>query len=76
MTREEFIEVLEEVMVLDNGSIEIETRLDQLDEWDSLAQFALLSVFDEKFGVKLGATAFRDVETVSGLLELVKDHIE
>jgi len=76
MKLQELVESLEEIVMVDNGTISMGTKLDELEEWDSLAQIALLSVLEEKIGVKLTITALMDAKTFSDIVELVKDHLQ
>jgi acyl carrier protein len=44
-----------------------ETRLDSLDEYDSLARMSILAFMDQDYGIKLVFNDFKELKTVSDL---------
>ena len=49
MTEQEKIELLEEIMDVEPGTLHLEDVLEDFDEWDSLAALAYITTMDEKF---------------------------
>ncbi len=45
--------LLEDMMDLDEGELNADTNLAELDSWDSMAKLSLIVLMDEEFSVKL-----------------------
>ncbi|MDN5088811.1 acyl carrier protein [Aliarcobacter butzleri] len=60
MTREEFIESLEEILMLEDGELDLEQKLTEYEDWDSMSYLALIALFDKRLSKKL------DIETIKG----------
>ncbi len=72
MTNAEKIALLEETLDLEEGSLNEDTLLEDVDEYDSMAKLSLIVMFDEEFGLKVdGATvkAFNSVADILALME-------
>lgn len=66
MTREEFLLELLEVLQRDDP-ITMDTRLEDLAEWDSLASMGVASMLDLKFSRRLSFDEIRAMRTVSDI---------
>lgn len=62
MTIEEKIAMLEEIMDLDEGTLSLDDKLDDYEEWDSLSKLSLIAEAKKQLGKVL------DVETIRGFL--------
>lgn len=71
MNNEKNIDLLEDMMELDSGSITPETELDDIAEWDSLAKLSLIVLMDEEFGKKLTGDQIKSFETVKDILDFM-----
>ncbi|MCG3711708.1 acyl carrier protein [Aliarcobacter butzleri] len=60
MTREELIESLEDILMLEEGELNLEQDLTDYEDWDSMSYLALIALFDKKLSKKL------DIETIKG----------
>ncbi|MFY4808199.1 acyl carrier protein [Aliarcobacter butzleri] len=60
MTREELIESLEDILMLEEGELNLEQNLTNYEDWDSMSYLALIALFDKKLSKKL------DIETIKG----------
>lgn len=67
MTKEEFLEQMQDVLQTDDA-LTAETVLDDLSEWDSLAMMATMAFLDKNFGVKVGVKDFMYMNTMSDLM--------
>ncbi len=67
MSTQEKIEMLEEVMDLDEGSLSPESVLEDFEEWDSLSKLALIAKAKQKFGLILKADIIRGFITVEDI---------
>lgn len=71
MKQEEKIALLEELLELDNSSIQPETKLIEIEEYDSMAKLSLIVLMDEKFGKKLTGEQIREFKTVQDILDFM-----
>ena len=60
MKREEFIESIEEILMLEEGELNLEQNLIDYEDWDSMSYLALIALFDKRLSKKL------DIETIKG----------
>ena len=71
MTTEEKIALLEDMLELDNGSLNPETVLADIDEYDSMAKLSLIVLMDDECGKKLTGEQIRDFKTVQDILDFM-----
>ncbi len=71
MSNAEKIELLEEMMELDEGTLSEETMLDEVEEWDSLAHLSLIILMSDNFGKKITAKEIKAFEKVSDILDFM-----
>ena len=69
MTEEEKIALLEDMLELDNGSLQPETELSSVDEYDSMAKLSLIVMMDDEFSKKLSGEQIRQFKTVQDILD-------
>jgi len=74
MKLEEFLELLAETIDTEE-ELAIETLLEDIEEYDSIAVLSLMSMFDE-MGVKVTPNDFKNIEKVADLVRLAGDKIE
>ena len=72
MTDKEKIVLLEEMLELDENSIDEQTALSSLEEWDSMAVLMLINLADMKFGKKLGPAQIREFITIGDILKFLE----
>ena len=72
MTNEERIELLAEVFDVDASEIKTETKLEELDNWDSMTKLALIVCFDDNFGKKLKSSDFKQFVTISDIIQAME----
>lgn len=53
MSEQERIQLLEEIMDLDPGTLHVSDTLADYEEWDSLTALTFISEMDERFGKKI-----------------------
>jgi acyl carrier protein len=71
MTKNEFIELFAERLQIANTDLNIDTRLDSLDEWDSWNKLALMGLVDETFQVNLSANDLQKIVTIQDLINII-----
>lgn len=67
MTTSEFILGLVEELELEN-TLDNNTNLKDLEEWDSMAAMVLIGYVSNEFGVTLNADDLKDITTVDSLI--------
>ncbi len=71
MSVEEKLALIEECMDLDEGSLKLESRLDEYEEWDSLTVLSIIATVAEKTGRNLTGDELKRVRTVSDIVKLI-----
>ena len=73
MTEKEKIELLEEMLELDEGTLSPETVLTDLDEWDSIAAISFIALVDDEFDKSVKGADIRSFVTVSDALAVMNN---
>lgn len=71
MTQEEKLALLEDMLELDNGSLNPETVLAEIEEYDSMAKLSLIVLMDDEFSKKLTGEQIREFKTVQNILDFM-----
>jgi len=71
MDRKEFLSLMEGLLELNPGSLHAADRLDEIEEWDSLAVVGFLGMVDKHYHVTLDPEKVVNCQTVQNLSELV-----
>lgn len=71
MTNEEKIALLEDMLELDEGTLNPETELSSIEEYDSMAKLSLIVMMDDEFGKKLTGEQIREFKTVQDILDFM-----
>ena len=74
MRKEEFLNELLEIMQIEINLNE-STLLESLEEWDSMAKLAIISLFDLEFKITLTFEKLKDVKTISELMQIANEQI-
>lgn len=69
MTTEEKIAMLEDIMDLDEGTLTVNSVLDDLEEWDSLGKLSLIVEAKQQFNKVLLAETIRSFKTVNDICD-------
>lgn len=70
MTLQEKIDLIEEFMDVDEGSLTIDTVLADLEEWDSLSTLTLTSEMKQRYGMNITTDIIKKLKTVQDICEL------
>jgi len=71
MTNEEKIALIEETLDIESGSLNPETELSSVAEYDSMAKLSLIVLCDENFNKKLSGEQIRAFFTVGDILNFL-----
>ena len=72
MNEKERIELLEEIMDLDEGTLKIDDELANFEEWDSLTALTFISEMDERFGKKVTGEEIKSFVTVADAIAIMQ----
>lgn len=72
MTDAKKIEMLEEMMELDPGTLTPNTQLDDLEEWDSIALISFIALLDDEFDKVVKGSVIKAQKTVADLMALME----
>lgn len=75
MTKVELLEEIKEALQRDE-EISLEMKLEDIDEWDSLANISMISLYDQLFEVVVTADKLKECQTVNDLVDLVSDKLD
>lgn len=72
MTREEFLAELDGLVDLEPGTLQGPEKLEDLDQWTSMAIVGFITLVDTYNGTRLGPTQIGKCLTINDLLALAK----
>lgn len=73
MTNNEKLRLLEEeVFELEEGELEEEVKLEDLEDWDSMAKLSLIVLMDDEFGKKLSGSQIKEFIIVKDILNFME----
>lgn len=73
MNLEEKLSLIAEALDIEPGTLKPETRLEDLQEWDSLGMVSLIAMLDKHFSVRLQPEEIRALVTVEDILSRMKE---
>lgn len=71
MDTQKKLALLEDMFEMDEGSLNPETELDKLEEWDSLAKLSLIVLMDDECGKKLSGSQIKEFVTINDILDFM-----
>ncbi len=71
MKKQDFVEKLEELMELDEGTLSIDSDMNDIEEYDSMALLSIIAFVDRTFKKTLKADQLAEVTTVESLMSLI-----
>lgn len=72
MATQEKLAMLEEIMELESGYLNAGTKLEDLEEWNSMAALALIALMDEEFNKILTGKQIKKFKTVQDILDVME----
>ena len=69
MDKQKKLSLLEDLFEMDEGTLEAETVLADLEEWDSIAKLSLIVMVDDECGKTLTNDDFKKFNTVQDILD-------
>lgn len=68
MTDQEKINLIAEALEVDASSLSLEMKLQDLEEYDSMAKLSVIVLMDEEFGKKLTGDEMAKFETIGDIV--------
>ena len=71
MKEREKLAMLEEMMELDEGALQVDTMLADVEEYDSMAKLSLIVLMEDEFNVKLTGEMIKKLTSVGDILAMM-----
>ena len=69
MTLQGKLELLEEILEADEGTLKVEDRLEDIDEWDSMSKLYLVSYVKKEMNKRLSVDEIKNLKTVQDICD-------
>ena len=69
MTVQEKLEVLEDILELDEGTLKVEDSLEDIDEWDSMSKLYLVTYVKKEMNKRLTVDEIKNFQTVQDICD-------
>lgn len=67
--KEQIIELIENILQVPNGTVSENTKMEDMEQWDSLAHVMIIGELEEKLGVSISLDEAIEITSVSEILE-------
>ena len=71
MERNEIIGMIEDMLDVEQGSLNEDSLLAQIEEYDSMTKLSLIVMCDDEFGKKLTGERLLEFQTVKDILDFI-----
>lgn len=65
------IELLEDLLEVDAGSLQPDMRLEDLENWDSMTALALIVMIDEECGKRITGNDLKGMRTIQDIMDVM-----
>lgn len=66
------LNLLEDMLELEEGSLEVTATLDSIESWDSVAAISLIALVDEHFEKRLTGAMIKEFTTVQDIIDFME----
>ncbi len=73
MTKRQFLDVLEEALELEPGTLRDELAFSDMKSWDSMTGLIFIAMADDQLGIEVSGDQVSTCKTVGDLIALVAD---
>ena len=73
MSLEKKMELLAEILDVEVDELKPETKLSEMDEWDSVAVLSFIAMMDEEFGKEVKGAEIRKFVTIQDALDIMEE---
>ena len=75
MNQEELYQLLAESLEIDASALQANTVISDYEEWNSLAWLTIMSLLDERYGIRLSGAEIRSFKTVHDFVEYISGKV-
>lgn len=72
MTIKEKLNILEELLDIEKDTLQEETALDQINEWDSIAVISTIAMFDSYFGKDITSAEVKGFKSIKDITDIME----
>lgn len=73
MTMEKKLELIAEILDMEIGDLTPETKLADLDDWDSVAALSFIAMMDEEFGKEVKGATIKEFVTIQDAMNIMEE---
>lgn len=66
---EKIISLIESILKVPAGTVTVQTRAQDLEQWDSLAHVMIIGALEEQLGIEIPLDEAVEIEDVAGILK-------
>ncbi|HHV98645.1 MAG TPA: acyl carrier protein [Clostridiaceae bacterium] len=72
MTVKEKLNILEELLSIQKDTLDENSLLEDIEEWDSMAVISLIAMFDSLFGKEIKSEEIKRFRTVKDIIDIME----
>jgi acyl carrier protein len=71
MLKQEFLELTADALDMDVSDLSFDTKLHELDEWDSIGQLSFIGLVDDNFSIDIDLEKLTECDSISQLFDYI-----
>lgn len=71
MSEREKLALLEDLFELEEGDLNLDMDLDDVEEYDSMSKLSLIVMMEDEFGIKLDSATIKGFKTVKDIVDMM-----
>ena len=71
MLKQEFLELTADALDVDVSDLSFDTKLHELDEWDSIGQLSFIGLVDDNFSIDIDLEKLAECDSISQLFDYI-----
>ena len=71
MLKQEFLELTADALDVDVSDLSFDTKLHELDEWDSIGQLSFIGLVDDNFSIDSDIEKLTECDSISQLFDYI-----
>ena len=71
MLKQEFLELTADALDVDVSDLSFDTKLHELDEWDSIGQLSFIGLVDDNFSIDINPEKLTECDSISQLFDFI-----
>ncbi len=72
MNIKEKLALIEEALDVEENTLTVDTKLDDIDEWDSMSALSLIVMLDDEFDVVVTAGQIKALQTIEDIVKYME----